>query len=126
MTSLQCRNIVFDYAAEPHDFDRMRSQGLLMVIAQSDEKEEPREEGDDDDADGSSRQELEMKMLGTEKPGGASSKNPPPYRRGRVRRVGLGHYKFKKAGILPDLWSEMARPSVGGRKAKSVPDVDQK
>ena len=82
MTGLEGRNVVFDYAAEPHDFDRMRSQRLLMVIAQSDEEKKPREECDNDNTNGGSRQELEMKMLGTKKPSGASSENPSPYLRG--------------------------------------------
>jgi hypothetical protein len=60
----------------------MRSQGLLMVIPQSHEKEKPGEECDNDNADSGSRQKFEMKMLGTEKPGGAASENPSPYRLG--------------------------------------------
>ena len=79
MTGFEDGDIVFDHAAEPHDFDGMRAQALLMVIAQGDEEKQPGQEGDHDNADGGSRQELEVKMLWTKKPGNASSEKSATY-----------------------------------------------
>ena len=126
MAGFECRDVVLDHTAEPHDFDRVRAQSRLMVIAQSDKKEEARQECDDDNANGGAGQELEMEMLWTKKPGDAASVKPSAYLCGGSGRVGLRHYKFQKAGILPLPLERGGRPSVGGSKAKSVPDADQK
>jgi hypothetical protein len=74
-------NVILDHTAEPHDFDRMRTQCRLMVIAQSYKKEQAGQKCDDDNANGGAGQELEMKMLRTKKPRSTSSKNPSAYLR---------------------------------------------
>ena len=79
MAGFERGDVVLNHTAEAHDFDRMRSQRLLMVIPQSYEKKKPRQERDDGDANRGPRQELEMKMLWAEKPGDASSENPSTY-----------------------------------------------
>jgi hypothetical protein len=79
VTSFKNGNVVLNYTSEPHDFDRMRSQRLLMVIPQRHEEKESCQKGDDDDADGGARQEFEMKVLRTEKPGAGSPENPSGY-----------------------------------------------
>lgn len=126
MTSFERGDVVFDDAGESHHFDSVGAQTLLMVIAQRDEEKEPREKCNDDNPDSGARQQFEMKMLWTKKPGDASPENSPANVCGWVGRVGLRHYKFQKAGILPLPLERGGRPSVGGSKAKSVPDADQK
>src|ERR1044072_5860696 len=126
MTRFERGDVVLDDTAEAHDLNRVRAQSRLMVIAEGDEKEQTREECDDDNADGGSGQEFEMKMLRAEKPGAASSEKPSAYLCLRVGGGGLSHYKFQKAVILPGLWSVRGRPSVAGRKEKSVANMDEK
>ena len=83
MTIFKHGNVALDDTAEAFDFDRMRSQVLVMVILQRYDEKEPCQECDDDNAESGSRQELEMKMLWTKKPGdGSSSENPSAYLRG--------------------------------------------
>ena len=76
MTGFERGDVVLDQTPEAHDFDRMCTQCLLTVIPQGHEEKKPRQECDDNNPDGGSRQELEMKMLWTKKPGDASSENP--------------------------------------------------
>jgi hypothetical protein len=57
----------------------MRTQGFLVMIPKSDEKKEPGEKGNDHNSDGRPREELEMKMFRTKKPGGSSAKNASTY-----------------------------------------------
>ena len=74
--------VVFDHTGQPHDFERMRAQSSLMMIAQGDEEEQSGQKGDDHNANGGARQQLEMEMLGTKKPGETSPVNPSANRCG--------------------------------------------
>ena len=75
MSGLERGDIVLDHAAQAHNFDRVRAQGFLVVVSKRDEKEKPCQKRDDNDADSGSRQQLEMKMLRTEKPRKAVAEN---------------------------------------------------
>jgi hypothetical protein len=126
MTSLERGDIVLDHGAQAHDFDRVRPQRLLMVIAQGNEEEKSGQERDDNNADGGSREQLEMKMFGAEEPRGASSEKTSTHVRYWVGRVDLRHYNGHKAGSLPQPSAVINQPSAMPTKARLVPHADEK
>jgi hypothetical protein len=70
------------------------------VIAQRDEKKKPGQKRNDDDADSRAGEELEVKMLWTEKPRRTSTEKTSTDR-SLMGNVDFGHYKFHKANSLP-------------------------
>src|SRR3954453_162898 len=96
MTGLKRGNVILEDAAEPHDIERMSAQRFLVMIAKGNEEEESGEESDDNDSDGCAGKQFEMKMPGTEKPGGTAANNVSTDL-GFLRYVSFRHYKFHKS-----------------------------
>ena len=68
MTTFQTSDVVFDQATQPHYFNRMRAERVLVMITQSHQQKDAGQKNDDYDADRCSGEQFEMKMPLTKKP----------------------------------------------------------
>ena len=102
MRGFQRGDIVFDETAHPDDFDRVRSQHLLLVIAQRDVEENAGEQDDHAYAGGRAREHLEMKMLLAKQPGSGSADRArlPWLNRALLRRFGLAHGRLQRMQVF--------------------------
>src|SRR6266480_797144 len=77
VTAFQARDVVFDQATQPHYFDGVGAERVLVMVTQGHEQENADQEDDNDHADRCSRQQFEMKMALAKKPVADAAENRP-------------------------------------------------
>jgi len=94
MIGFERGDVILNQAARAHYFNGVRPHNILVMIAQGDVEKYARQQYDYGDTRGRARENFEMKMPLTEKPGETSADEAPSFLLVVVRLLGVAHYNY--------------------------------